>query len=144
MDRIEVNGSILEDGTMNIPLRNHLLDWISRKIGKEIRVIVEIRRRGRTNNQNRYYWGVCIPMVTKGINDLGHDLNNQDTHEFLKKEFNLKEVELDNGHYLEIPGSTTEMTTVDFMAYIEKIQHFAANMLGVTIPNPNEQMKFDY
>lgn len=87
---------------------------------------------------------MCVPLVQEGINELGHMLTKEEVHEFLKKEFNPKDVELENGHTINVPGSTTEMTTTDFMAYIERIQFFAANMLGVNVPSPNEQTTFDY
>ncbi|KAA5532688.1 hypothetical protein F0919_18075 [Taibaiella lutea] len=144
MEKLELNGHVLNDGRLNIPLRIQLTDWLFKNKGKDVKLTVEIKRRNRSTVQNAYYWGVCVPLIQQGINDLGHNLLKEEVHEFLKKEFNLKEVELDNGHTIKVPGSTTEMTTVNFMVYVERIQFFAANMLGINIPNPNEQTTFDY
>lgn len=99
----------------------------------------------RSLPQNRYYFGLVLPMVRDGIKRLGTVLTIEETHDFLKKEFNYSEiVNTATGECKTIPLSTTKLTTTGFMEYLAKIQQFAAEFLNVVIPDPNQQLDFDY
>lgn len=104
------------------------------------RYIIE-KTNKRSTPQNRYYFGIVVPMIRAGFIDLGHELTKDETHEFLKARFNSKQVvNEDTGEAIEIPQSTTRLSKTDFMEYIEKIQRFAATYLNMVIPDPNEQL----
>lgn len=111
---------------------------------KDGRYILEVNSYDkRTGPQNRYYFGLVIPIVQQGIKDLGHDLTKDETHEFLKSKFNLIEVVNKNtGEYELIPQSTTRLNKEEFGDYIRKIQLFAADFLGLVIPDPGTQLTF--
>lgn len=144
MERIELTALIGKNGKMEIPLRNRLVDWCNVNIGRNVKLIFEVHRKVRSSPQNRYYWGVCVPLIQEAINNLGHNFTKEETHEYLKKEFNSKEVDLHNGYFLQVPGSTTEMNTVDFMAFIARIQQFAAEILDIKIPDPGQELEFQF
>ncbi len=103
----------------------------------------------RSLSQNAYYHSVCVPMIKDGLREVGYDdiRTNEQAHNFLKAKFlrqyahnrNNPEEVLDLG-----AGSTTELTTVMFMAYIAEIQKFAAEFLNITIPDPGQQSQIDY
>lgn len=112
--------------------------WAEDHKGKDIIIDIEVRTGKRSNPQNAYYWGVVIMMVQAALNEYGNEFTRQETHEFLKAKFNFKEVEVSEGHYLDIPVSTTKLDTVGFMEYILKIQQFGSEMLGIVIPDPNQ------
>lgn len=111
---------------------------------KDGRYIIEVNSYDRrTSPQNRYYFGLVIPIIQQGIKDLGHDLTKDETHEFLKSKFNLIEVVNKNtGEYELIPQSTTRLNKEDFSAYIEKIQRWSAEFLQIVIPDPGTQLTF--
>ncbi len=97
----------------------------------------------RSLSQNAYYHGCCVPAVKQGLRDIGYDdiKNNEQAHEFLKNRF-LKRYVSKNGNpeeVIELPGSTANLTTTEFMDYIAEIQKFAAEWFGVVIPDPNSQ-----
>jgi hypothetical protein len=99
----------------------------------------------RSSPQNRYYHGICVPMVRHGIFDLGTELTNQETHEFLKSKFNTFEVvNKQTGQVEMIPRSTTMLTKFEFTQYIEKIQRFAAEFLNIVIPDPGTLLTLEY
>lgn len=99
----------------------------------------------RSLPQNRYYWGVCIPLIQKGILDMGTELTKEECHDFLKGRFNYAEViNKDSGEYITIPKSTADLSKEEFCTYIEKIQQFASEFLNIVIPNPNEQLSLTY
>lgn len=86
---------------------------------------------------------MVVKLIQERLVELGHEVMEMQTHEFLKGKFNYRTVELEDGHSLDLPCSTKDLTTVDFMIYVEKIQQFASELLGVYIPDPNEQLTMD-
>ncbi len=108
--------------------------------GKEVRVTIERLRNSRSGQQNRYYWGAVVPIVCRGLNEVGYRISEPDTHEYLKATFLHDHIVNENtGEFLETIGSTRRLTTTGFMEYIADIQRWAAEFLGVDIPDPNEQ-----
>ncbi len=105
---------------------------------------VEIKStKKRSNDQNAYYFGVVVPMVYEGLKAAGFDAvrHKEDAHEIMKSLF-LKVTEERNGVTIERVTSTTELTTIGFAEYLMHIFTWALDYLGITIPNPNEQLEF--
>lgn len=102
----------------------------------------------RSLGQNAYYWYIVLPIVRKGLYNIGFDeiKSNDQAHEFLKNKFLKKYVHNKNNpeEVIEMPGSTAELTTVQFMAYIAEIQKFSAEWLGEIIPDPGQRPEIDY
>lgn len=99
----------------------------------------------RSNPQNRYYWGLVIPMIQKGIEDMGTELTKEETHDFLKARFNASDlVNEETGEAISIPKSTTGLSKEQFGEYIGKIQRFAAEFLQMVIPDPGVQTEMSY
>jgi len=105
--------------------------WISRNF-KEI-------KDNRSNQMNRYYWGVVIKIFA---GELGWE--TEEAHKFFKSEFLMSQSSLYLGvenmdnleHYIEIK-STSELNNTEFIEYIKNIQQFSAEQ-GIVIPDPNE------
>jgi len=96
--------------------------------GKNVEVSVSLRRRHRSAQQNNYYWGVIIKMLSDFT---GHDPN--EVHEAMKSMFLSYE---DKG--IRYIRSTSVLTTAEAEEYYEKIRRFAAESLDLYIPDPNE------
>ena len=97
----------------------------------------------RTLPQNAYYWGVVVPMVFSGLRDAGfNDVKTKDDAHSIMKHLFLKRkiVNQVNDDCIEIEGSTAELKTVEFNTYLEEIWQWAAEYLGISIPQPNEQL----
>ena len=141
---LTIGGNITADGKLRVFDQKTLDAWRIKHSGHDVVLSLKIKRKTRSSPQNAYYWGVIIPLITQAINDLGNDFKEEETHEFLKSKFNAKQIEVADGHYLDIPQSTSKMDTVEFMTYIENIQQFASMMLGIYIPSPNEQAQIDF
>lgn len=94
----------------------------------------------RSNNQNRYLWGVAYPAIAKagGSTAKGEKITVDHIHELCKKAF-LEESDavMICGLFSEYTGSTRELTTIQFSEYVTKIQaHFS--QYGIYVPDPNE------
>lgn len=96
--------------------------------GKEIEISIGKRKRDRSNQQNKFYWAVPVRILA---DSLGYD--DLDMHYALRQKFLSRPDDAMN-----IPRSTTELSTVEFNDYIEQVQRWAAQDLGIVIPDPSE------
>lgn len=98
-------------------------------------VIVERQGRKRTNQQNRYLWGIPYKLLSDYT---GH--SKDEIHEWCKCEFlSSKHLWIGEKEH-EIGRSTSNLPTVEFEEYCENLRRFGAT-LGVNIPLPNENLE---
>ncbi len=99
--------------------------------------------RKRSLRQNAYYWTVVVPMVKRGLYDIGFDevQTDEDAHELLKKQFIRRQfVNKQTGEVVTITGSSVKLTIPEFNEYIENICRWSLEYLNVHIPSPNEEL----
>lgn len=115
---------------------------MSREKDLAVTVEVKVKRRFRSEMQNAYYWGVVVAMIADRLRELGHDVDRDLAHEFLKGRFLYSELTDPNtGEVMKIPRKTSELATGEFMDYLEHVKQFAAETLDLYIPDPNEQLE---
>lgn len=109
--------------------------------GKEVILTIERKRNKRSNPQNRYYWSCIIPIIRQGMYDTqGEVFTPEEAHEFLKVNFNSRQLVNENGgDVLSLPVSTTRLSTIEFEEYLDRVRTFADAFFNVKIPLPNEQ-----
>jgi hypothetical protein len=108
---------------------------------------ITVKTKSRRSLQaNKYYFGVCVDMIRRELVERGYDVSVQETHEFLKAQFNSQPlIDENTGELLgEVPRSTTDLNKEEFGDYIQRIQRFAAEKLSIVIPDPGEQMMLEY
>lgn len=93
-----------------------------------LEVIVRPAKARRSNSQNRFYWGILIPLLVEWS---GH--SGEEVHMGLKLKFLTER----DGDGLEVPRSTSDLSVTEFTKYIERCQQFAAEN-GVYVPDPGE------
>jgi hypothetical protein len=130
----------VENGAVKFNNRKLFDKDLSQFDGKDIEITIERRKKRRTSQQNRFYWGVIIPLVWRGLRDNGYDISDaEETHTILKTMFNKGTFEdKETGEEITYGKSTTEMTTSEMQDYWADIMQFAAMSLNVIIPDPNE------
>lgn len=102
--------------------------------------VVAKRINKRSLNQNRYYFGCVVAMIKERMIELGNDVDSQLVHDFLKDRFNSKELFNQDGVIIGAIGdTTTKLSKTEFEQYLEKVKRFAAEVLDIIIPDPNEQ-----
>lgn len=112
--------------------------------GKDVTIIIAKKKKTRSNEQNRFYWGALLPIVQSAFRDAGHILTQEETHLMLRAKFlNVALPIGEDGLFIDHIRSTTDLSTTDFMEYIENIRHWCADNLGVHIPEPNEQTELE-
>lgn len=104
--------------------------WLGRfEPGTEVDIIVRKRQTRASNAQNRYYWPVIVHAISEST---GH--TPEEIHDILKWKF-LKKRD-DQG--IEFVPSTMDISTRDREQYHEDCRRWAAVVLGLSIPLPNE------
>lgn len=101
-------------------------------------IILETFKKGRSNQQNRYLWGVVYEKLSE---HLGH--TKDEIHAIMGGMF-LRQwtlIEEKNGsREIEFVRSTTSLTTVEMEKYLRDIREWASIELGFWIPEPNEEV----
>jgi hypothetical protein len=138
-------GTIKPDGSLIVkarPLFDEGLRLMSRD--KDLAVTIEIKpaKRYRSVFQNSYYWGVVITLIASRLKELGHDVDKDLTHEFLKGRFLYTEMHTGE-ETMRIPRKTSDLSTTEFEEYVEVVKQFAAEVLEVFIPDPNDDDVLD-
>ena len=122
----------------NAQIRDGKLEWLSFPLfskwlsfQKSGLYTVNIKRyhKPRTEQQNRYYWGVVVPLIAEWVGEE----DREDIHETLKSMFNI-----DRTKKVSIVKSTTRLTTQEFTDYVERVVIWAAKQ-GVVIPDPEKE-----
>jgi hypothetical protein len=137
-------GSV-KDGKIVLPgkkLREELPKFFE---GKNIMLTVERRKKRRSVEQNRYYWGVVLNILCHSLKEYNGEmeLTTDIVHEWCKDRFiplvsDWEEIilQVPDGQK-EVVKTSTKLTTVQFMDYIALIQQWAAEY-NIYIPDPNE------
>lgn len=131
--------SSVTDGKLNKVASKEIADTLKQFEGKRVEVIIKRLRSKRSLKQNAYMWGCVIPIIRQGLKDLGYLMSPDEVHEFLKDKF-LDYETMATSDGLEIGRkykSTTEITKTEFCEYINQIQIWSAEILGIVIPDPN-------
>lgn len=96
------------------------------KDGAEVTLVVHNRKPKRTEAQNRYYWGVYLPMVAEETGE--KDLDR--LHELFKGKFLTEGIVEVLGEKVRMKKSTTELGVGEFCQFIMDIE----TLTGVEAP----------
>ena len=119
----------MQSGKLLLDDKHRFLNYLSSLDGKRVTVAVEKEKRKRSNQQNRWYWGVVLQLISEHTGEEPEDL-----HEALKAHFAKKKVV----GSIVVPSATRYLDTIDFSEYCEKVRRWAAEELSINIPDPNE------
>lgn len=139
---VKYQGQVSDKGVLTIVNRKSFDADLMDFAGKGVVITIERKKSKRSLSQNAYYHSAVVPLVRQGLKDLGHKLTLEETHLFLRGKFLKEELLSEDAEVIgERIKSTTELGKGYFADYISEIQQFSAEILGVDIPNPNEQLQ---
>jgi len=122
--------------------RNLIKNAIATFEGKQVVIKIEKFKKKRSTQQNRFYYGIILPIVQNCLKEAGHIITNDSTHDLIKLKF-LKEtlfVNEETGEVIERIKSTTELSTSQFMDLLAEINNFTFEYFGVSLPSPNDDL----
>lgn len=140
MVKVDTYGFI-KDGVLKI-LNRHRFDAEIKSL-PDCEVEIIVKKKGKRSSQsNRYYFGVVVREIRERFKELGHRVDSETVHEFLKQKFNAEKVVIpETAEVIEIGKTTTEMNKDEFFEYVEQIRQWASAVLEIYIPDPNTQAK---
>ncbi len=108
------------------------LAWFDKfKDGVHVFITIEkiSKQKMRSVEQNKYYWGVVIKYLAL---EIGY--SKEEMHEALK----IKFLTYENVTGLPTMLTTTQLSTIQFEAYLEQIRRWASLDMGIVIPEPKQ------
>ena len=143
--KVKINTTV-KAGRM-IRNRNELTSALNQFEGQEITLSIEKAKKVRSTQENRYYWGLVIPLIKAGLKDAtGESYSAEQVAGLMKTRFLMTHIDYinDDVEYLDRIKSTTELSTVEMEVYLQECRTFAQEYLGVTIPMPNEDLTIEF
>lgn len=143
--RLEYYGVVNEEGILKLTNRTGFAQDLHDFIGKEVRITVE-RKAKRSNQQNRFFHGVVLPIIKSHMVDHGwkEAKSSEWVKDYVKFHCLVKEVvNEDTGECEKTLGKTSELSTSEFKDMIADVQQFCAEKWDLYIPDPGEQMLLD-
>jgi len=122
----------VENGKLVIENLDKFREYLT-TLQDRVQIIVrKPKKKQRSNEQNRYLWGVCYKLLSEWSGD-----TTEEWHEICKQMFVEPTKKIIDGNTYEIRKSSTALNTKEFTDYIEKIRRFGAEH-GVIIPDPDQ------
>lgn len=123
------------------PVTQKQIDNIcARMEGRKLALSIREHKLKRSLQQNAFHFGVVVPMVRQMFLDEGNNITQDETHAFIKQHVwrHVKHIRLPDGQLMEVPETSTKLTTSEWEQNIEKTRAWAAEF-GLEIPLPNEE-----
>lgn len=130
MKRMTFNGFVDENGALRFPDPSIVRDFLRTLAGFDVDVQIGKHYKRRTERENRYYWGVIIPLVAAEVGD--------EEPEFVHASLQIAVGHCKNILGRDVPLGTSTLSTVEFEEYAAKTRMFASKFLNLYIPEPNE------
>jgi hypothetical protein len=122
--------------------RNGKIEWSKKEMtagfidalpeGKTVELVMRRYYPQRSDEQNRYWWGVVVHLIAERTG-----FPKDDVHELLMAKFTSQEAVVE-GAKTRIRKSSTELNTQEFTDLIEQTIAWAAEKLDLVIPTPEE------
>jgi hypothetical protein len=132
-----VTTGAVRSGRLEIRGREQMRTALKRMRDCEVFVTITPQRAARSQQQNRWYWGVIVELIADHTGYTPDEI-----HEILKAKFVPKKLAISDGNgeivgEFVIGSSTTKLDKNAFGEYCEAIRRWAASDLGVVIPDPD-------
>lgn len=126
----------------NLEAKRELLRQFGSLRGK-LRIKVTDARRGRTNQQNRWYFGQIVKSFALYWSDVsGEPVTTEQAHEFLAKKFlTYTVVNEETAEFIELVKSTAKLNTKEMAEYCELCRNYMAQSHGIIVPDPDPNWK---
>jgi hypothetical protein len=100
--------------------------------GEPLRLIVTAEERQRNAQQNRFYFGAVLKQVSEQAWVDGKQYDKDTWHEYFARKYGiLDELTLPDGEIITRRKSTTQMSVGEFSEYLDAVQAYAGESLGV-------------
>lgn len=132
-----IGSGIVEKGQLKIRNRKRFEDEFKGWRDCNVTITIERSHATRSHAQNAWYFGVILKMIS---DETGY--TQQELHEFFKTKFNAKTIAIVDQKTGEVTSeqvigqTTTTLNKLQFGEFCESVRHWAAEQLGLDIPDP--------
>jgi len=127
---------IIKENRLIIDDLGNFKEYLKSLEQRKVEIIVKEYKTQRSSNQNRYYHGVVVKLIS---DHTGH--TSDEVHELLKSMFLKKHLDVDTKEGQQrftIVRSTVSLNTKEMEEYLAYIRMWASMDLSLSIPEPNE------
>lgn len=110
--------------------------------GDKVSVEIKSRRKPRSLKQNDFYWGYFLQFEIDCFKEFWGDIyDKKQIHDWNKQNFlgDVRAIE-STGEIVRLPGSSKELSTVEFEAKLDEIRQWFSLNFEWEIPYPQEQI----
>ena len=125
---IPVFAGLVKNGKVLLDLRSEFDSYASSFEGKRVQLVLKKYKTQRSNEQNKYYWGVVVKILADYFGYFPEEMHNALGYKFL----------LISDGALPRVRSTTDFTTTEMEIHLEKIRIWALTEYDVKIPLPEK------
>jgi hypothetical protein len=131
------HGAVTAEGKLQLDAAEALLrqGHLKTLAGRRVDVIVRVHRKRRSDAQNKWHWGIAVPLIAHA---LGYDKHEHEAvhYALVAKCFGTH---FDPILKQEVPNVRSSMLkTTEFAELMEWEVRWAASEHGIVIPLPNE------
>ena len=133
-----VTTATVQRGKLRVRNWTRIAQRLAQSKDGEYVVRIERKHAHRSQQQNRFWWGVCVDLVSEHTG-----YSPDEVHELAKQMFLPKKLAVADGNgegvgEFVLGGSTAKLNTLEFGEFIERFRQWAAETLDVVIPDPEE------
>lgn len=101
-------------------------------------VVIRVERVTATRSQqaNAYLWGVVYRLMAEETGHEPEDIHDDMCLRFLTKRLTWVNEQTGEVEERDVPGRSRSLDVNEFYTFVEKVRLFAAEWLGLTIPDP--------
>lgn len=138
--------SNVKDGKLQKNVSQTLAINLKQFEGKRVRIRLEQLKSTRSDQQNRYYWGVVVQYELDCFKERwGEIYTKEQVHDWNKANiFCTEVVEVSTGEIYKIPGTSVVRGKLVFEERMEQIRQFFKDKFEWEIPLPNEQIEANF
>lgn len=129
-------GSVDARGVLHLEDKRAYDRHAKRYAGRKVEVVIRLRTSQRSNQQNRWIWGIAYPLLGE---HWGYERNEHERMHYglLAQCFGTK---VDARFGIRVPkvAHSSKLTTKEFSEYMEWLVRYAAVEESISIPLPNE------
>jgi hypothetical protein len=109
--------------------------YLRRLAGKSVDVVVKPHRHKRSDAQNRFWWGVAVPLIA---HELGYDKHEHEALHYALVNLCFGTTS-DPRLKQDVPNArSSQLTTAQFSELMEWAVRWAATEYGIVVPLPHE------
>ena len=131
------------DETAKMPLKelDEMKTAMESFAGKRVTITIAKYKKQRSNKQNAYFHGVVVTHVRMGLISAGTHITAEQTKDMLKSMFAKETKHVMGDDYIDIIKNTTDMSTTEFIRFIDRVTQWGAEFLGIVIPDPEHEFE---